>query len=115
MGVGEGELVAQALAMTAKRGRVVVTNIHPMAEKTISASLMDLTLMEKQIVGTLYGSANPRYDIPRLLELSSAGQVDLDAMVTRTYPLEGINDGYDDMRASLNVRGVLRYPAAGRA
>ncbi|MGH3976766.1 MAG: NDMA-dependent alcohol dehydrogenase [Pseudonocardiaceae bacterium] len=114
MGVGQGDLVGQALAMTAKRGRVVVTNIHPMTERSISANLMDLTLMEKQIVGTLYGSANPRYDIPRLLELTSAGDVDLDVMVTRTYPLAGINDGYDDMRAGRNVRGVLRYPAADR-
>jgi S-(hydroxymethyl)glutathione dehydrogenase/alcohol dehydrogenase len=30
-------------------------------------------------------------------------------MVTRTYPLEGVNDGYDDLRAGKNVRGVLVY------
>src|SRR5579875_1718290 len=52
MGVGDGQLVAQALAMTAKRGRLVITNIHPMLEREIRANLMDLTLTEKQIVGT---------------------------------------------------------------
>jgi NDMA-dependent alcohol dehydrogenase len=113
MGVGDGALVARALAMTAKRGRLVVTNIHPMAENSVSLSLMDLTLTEKQIVGTLYGSANPRADIPKLLELWSSGQVDLDGVVSRTYPLEGINDGYADMRTGRFLRGVLRYPAAG--
>ncbi|WP_024795277.1 NDMA-dependent alcohol dehydrogenase [Tomitella biformata] len=112
MGVGEGRLMSKALAMTAKRGRVVVTNIHPMAEREISVNLMDLTLTEKQIVGSLYGSANPRRDIPRVLELWSAGQVDLDSMVTKTYSLEEVNDGYEDMRAGRNIRGVLRYPAA---
>jgi NDMA-dependent alcohol dehydrogenase len=112
MGVGEGKLVGQALAMTAKRGKVVITNIHPMLEREITANLMDLTLTEKQIIGALYGSANPRADIPKILELSSAGQVDLDSMVTRTYPLEKVNDGYADMHAGANIRGVLIYPPA---
>jgi NDMA-dependent alcohol dehydrogenase len=112
MGVGQGKLVGQALAMTAKRGRVIITNIHPMLEREIHANFMDLTLTEKQIVGTLYGSGNPRADIPKILELASAGQVDLDSMVTRTYPLEKVNDGYADMRAGANIRGVLIYPAA---
>jgi S-(hydroxymethyl)glutathione dehydrogenase/alcohol dehydrogenase len=115
MGVGNGKLIGQALAMTAKRGRVVVTNIHPMLEQEITASLIDLTLSEKQIVGALYGSANPRADIPKILELSSAGQVDLDAMITRTYPLEKVNEGYADMHAGANLRGVLIYPPAESA
>jgi S-(hydroxymethyl)glutathione dehydrogenase/alcohol dehydrogenase len=113
MGVGEGPLIGKALAMLAKRGRLVVTNIHPMAETSVNVSMMDLTLSEKQIVGTLYGSANPRADIPKLLELASSGQVDLDAVVSNTYPLEAINDGYADMRTGRFLRGVLKYPAAG--
>jgi NDMA-dependent alcohol dehydrogenase len=107
MGVGQGELIAQALAMTAKRGRVVVTNIHPAAESTISTNLMELTLNEKQIVGSVYGSANPRADIPKILELWARKKVDLDIMVTRRYQLEQVNEGYDDMRAGKNLRGVL--------
>jgi S-(hydroxymethyl)glutathione dehydrogenase/alcohol dehydrogenase len=109
MGVGDGSLLASALAITAKRGRVVVTNIHPLLETSAAVSLLDLTLMEKQVVGSIFGSANPRVDIPKLLELYGAGQLDLDGMVTRTYPLEGINDGYQDMRDGRNIRGVLVY------
>jgi S-(hydroxymethyl)glutathione dehydrogenase/alcohol dehydrogenase len=113
MGRGDGTLMHKILGMTAKRGRVVVTNIHPIAERSINISMMDLTLNEKQIVGSLYGSANPRNDIPKLLELWSSGLVDLDAVVSNTYPLEGINDGFADMRSGNFLRGVLRYPAAG--
>jgi S-(hydroxymethyl)glutathione dehydrogenase/alcohol dehydrogenase len=29
--------------------------------------------------------------------------------VTRTYSLEGVNDGYEAMRAGENIRGVLVY------
>ena len=44
--------------------------------------------MEKQVVGSLFGSANPRADIPKLLELYHDGQLDLDGLVTKTYTLD---------------------------
>ncbi|MFP5255041.1 MAG: NDMA-dependent alcohol dehydrogenase [Acidimicrobiia bacterium] len=109
MGVGSGELMAGALAITAKRGRVVVTNIHPALEFSATMSLLDLTLMEKQVVGSLFGSANPRADIPKLLELYGDGSLDLDGLVTQTYALDDVNQGYEDMRAGKNIRGVLVY------
>jgi S-(hydroxymethyl)glutathione dehydrogenase/alcohol dehydrogenase len=87
----------------------VVTNIHPAMEYSASMSLLDLTLMEKQLVGSLFGSGNPRADIPKLIGLYREGQLDLDGLVTNTYSLEGVNDGYDAMRAGTNIRGVLKY------
>ncbi len=109
MGVGSGEVLIEALALAAKRGRVVVTNIHPAMEMSANVSLLDLTLMEKQVVGSLFGSGNPRADIPKLLNLYREGQLDLDGLVTKTYTLDGVNDGYDDMRAGKNIRGVMIY------
>ena len=109
MGVGSGEVLIEALALAAKRGRVVVTNIHPAMEMSANVSLLDLTLMEKQVVGSLFGSGNPRADIPKLLNLYREGQLDLDGLVTKTYTLDGVNDGYDDMRSGKNIRGVMVY------
>ncbi len=109
MGVGDGTLMESIMQLTAKRGRVVVTNIHPMAETEISLSLTWLTILERQVVGTIFGSANIHYDIPHLLRLYEQGQLDLDTMVTRTYKLEDINQGYADMLDGKNIRGVLQY------
>jgi S-(hydroxymethyl)glutathione dehydrogenase/alcohol dehydrogenase len=109
MGVGSGELMASALALASKRGRVVVTNLHPGLEMSATMSLLDMTLMEKQVVGSLFGSGNPRADIPKLLGLYREGQLDLDGLVTKTYTLDTVNDGYDDMRAGKNIRGVMVY------
>ena len=109
LGVGSGELMIQALAIAAKRGRVVVTNIHPAMEMSASMSLLDLTLMEKQIVGSLFGSGNPRADIPKLLALYRDGQLDLDGLITSTYTLDEVNDGYEAMRNNENIRGVMVY------
>jgi len=107
LGVGQGSMIGKALAITAKRGRVVVTNLHPASEVQVDMSALDLVLMEKQVVGSLFGSANPRADIPRLLQLYRAGQLKLDELVTGTYSLSQINQGYDDMRNGRNLRGVI--------
>ncbi|EHB58295.1 alcohol dehydrogenase [Mycolicibacterium rhodesiae JS60] len=72
-------------------------------------SLFDLTLYEKQVRGSLFGSSNPRRDIPRLLELYSAGQLKLDELVTREYTLDEINQGYADMHSGVNLRGLIRF------
>ena len=90
--------------------RIVVTNIHPTGEASIAIPARFLTLFEKQIVGSLFGSANIRKDIPQLLELYTQGQLDLDTLVTKTYTLDEINQGFEDMRSGSNIRGVLVYP-----
>ena len=70
---------------------------------------MFLTIYEKQLIGSLFGSANPRKDIPKLLELYTQGLLDLDGLVTKEYTLDQINEGYDDMNNGKNIRGVLVF------
>jgi len=107
MGVGQGDVMNEALGLTAKMGRVVVTNIHPARERHVTMNLSALTSLEKQVVGSLFGSANPRSDIPKLLDLDARGLFDLSGLITRTYPLAEVNQGYQDLRDGVNVRGLL--------
>lgn len=108
-GVMHGDLLGQALDLTAKGGTVVVTGVTPFAETTATISLCNLTNWEKEVKGTIYGSLNPRADIPRLLGMYRKGLLKLDEMVTRRYPLEQINEGYRDMHAGRNIRGVITH------
>jgi NDMA-dependent alcohol dehydrogenase len=108
-GVGNGDMLGQAFWLGGKRSKIVVTNIHPTSEASIAIPAAFLTFFEKQLIGSLFGSANPRVDIPRLLELYTQGQLDLDGLVTKTYTLDEINEGYADMNAGKNIRGVLVY------
>ncbi|HWM01792.1 MAG TPA: alcohol dehydrogenase, partial [Actinophytocola sp.] len=53
------------------------------------------------------GSCNPHYDIVKLLRLWNAGKLKLDELVTKTYTLEQVNEGYQDLRDGKIIRGVL--------
>jgi S-(hydroxymethyl)glutathione dehydrogenase/alcohol dehydrogenase len=105
----EGVYVAQALSLVGKRGRVVMTAIPHPADTRVDMSLFDLTLYEKQVRGSLFGSSNPRHDIPRMLDLYRTGQLKLDELITREYTLDDINQGYADMHAGVNLRGLIRF------
>jgi NDMA-dependent alcohol dehydrogenase len=107
MGTGRADLFDDVLALAAKRGRIVVTNIYPVSATRPNLALNGLAQWEKQVVGCIFGSVNSRADIPRLLSLYRDGLLDLDGMVTRSYPLEDINQGYQDMLDGKNIRGVL--------
>ena len=67
------------------------------------------SVMQKQLVGSIFGSANPRRDIPRLLRMYQEGRLKLDELVTNTYSLDDINVGYQAMRDGENIRGVILY------
>jgi NDMA-dependent alcohol dehydrogenase len=105
----EADQVGAALTLVGKRGRVVVTAIGHPADTSVTASLFELTLFEKTIRGALFGSSNPRHDIPRYLELYRLGKLKLDELVTREYRLEDINEGYQDMIEGRNIRGLIRF------
>lgn len=107
--VAERSYIGEALSLVGKRGRVVVTAIGHPEETSMSGSLLELTLYEKQIRGALYGSSNAAHDIPRLVELYNSGQLKLDELITREYTLDQINEGYADMRSGRNIRGLIRF------
>jgi S-(hydroxymethyl)glutathione dehydrogenase/alcohol dehydrogenase len=109
MGVGDADSVGQAFNLGGKRAKIVITNLHPSTEANISVPGLMLTLFEKQIIGSLFGSANIRKDIPRLFELYLQGQLNLDDLITKTYTLDQINEGYDAMRNGENIRGVILF------
>jgi S-(hydroxymethyl)glutathione dehydrogenase/alcohol dehydrogenase len=97
------------MSMTAKGGRAVVTAVANMFAMDVQLNLFELAMAQKQLVGCLFGTSNPRFDIPRLLGMYEAGKLKLDELITRTYSLEQINEGYQDMRDGKNIRGVIIY------
>jgi S-(hydroxymethyl)glutathione dehydrogenase/alcohol dehydrogenase len=109
--VGEvkGEDIDNYMMVTAKGGTCVLTAIGSLLDTQVTLNLAMLTLMQKNLQGTIFGGGNPQYDIPQLLSMYKAGKLNLDDMVTRQYKLEQINEGYQDMLDGKNIRGIIRY------
>jgi S-(hydroxymethyl)glutathione dehydrogenase/alcohol dehydrogenase len=109
-----GEDVQAALSLTGKGGRAVVTGMGNYADVDVKLSLFELTLLQKDLQGAIFGGLSPRAAIPELLSLYGEGQLKLDELVTGRYALEEINQGYQDMRDGKNIRGVVVYTDADR-
>jgi Zn-dependent alcohol dehydrogenase len=107
VGVTSGAHIAEGVDAIRKGGTCVVTGIGRPDEVGIPISPTMLTLFQKRIQGSLFGASNPTKDIPLMLELYRQGRLKLDELVTRTYPLEEVNQGYTDMHAGINMRGVI--------
>ncbi len=112
VGVVKGEYIAQAFSSIRKGGTVVVTAIGDFNEVGIPVPLSELTLWQKRIQGSLFGETSPSKDIPLQLAMYQAGKLKLDELVTRTYTLDEINQGYEDMHAGINLRGVIIHQHA---
>jgi S-(hydroxymethyl)glutathione dehydrogenase/alcohol dehydrogenase len=114
--VGEvhGADIENYMIMTAKAGTCVLTAVGSLLDNQVTLNLSMLTLLQKNLQGTIFGGCNPQYDINRMLTMYQSGRLNLDDMVTRQYALEQINDGYQDMLDGKNIRGIIRYTDADR-
>jgi len=108
-GVMRGELLEPALTLTAKGGTCVITSVAPLAQAQADVNLFMLAMMNKEIKGCLYGSESPRVQVPRLLSLYREGVLKLDELITKTYRLDQINEGYADIEAGQVLRGVITF------
>jgi alcohol dehydrogenase (nicotinoprotein) len=107
IGVATEDVITAAFGVIRKRGTVVITSIGGPGNKNIQLPSFELTLFEKRLQGALFGSSNPFDDIPRLLSLYKAGKLKLDELITTRYKLDEVNQGYEDMLAGRNIRGVI--------
>jgi NDMA-dependent alcohol dehydrogenase len=110
VGVTTGQHVAQAFSAIRKAGVVIVTGLGDITDQTgIPISVGELTLFAKEIKGAMFGDSNPHTDILKMLRLYQEGNLKLDEQITKRYTLDEVNQGYEDMHAGKNIRGVIIY------
>ena len=82
-----------------------------MAAMNVRAPITPYTmaLQEKTLKGTLYGTVQPNVDFPWLVDLYMDGRLKLDQLVSRTYQLEEINEGFQRMLSGEVARGVVVF------
>ncbi|MEX2578654.1 MAG: Zn-dependent alcohol dehydrogenase [Verrucomicrobiales bacterium] len=104
--VGLAGPIEKAYDSTKKGGTCVVVGIAPPSARA-GINVNALVYAEKTLKGSLYGSTRPRIDLLRLIDLHAAGRLMLDELLTRTYPLDQINEAYADLEKGEVARSLV--------
>jgi NDMA-dependent alcohol dehydrogenase len=108
-GVLKGEMIAEACACGSKDARIVVTAIAPFSQMDVQLNLFNLAMFNQAVLGTVFGSQSPRVQVPNMLNLYAAGQLQIDELITQEYTLDQVQQGYEDQAAGTIVRGVVKF------
>ncbi len=99
------EPFVQSIRCTRRRGTTVWVG-HAPIDTPVTIDARDL-LFEKTVIGSMYGSARPHIDFPRLLNLYKAGRLRLDELISREFKLEEVNDAFEVLGKGEVARSVL--------
>lgn len=99
-----GELAVKSLK---RGGTATILGMMPLSHQ-VGLSAMDL-LSGKKLQGAIMGGNRFPVDIPRLVDFYMRGLLDLDSIISRTIPLERINEGFDQMKRGDAARSVIIF------
>ena len=108
--VGLPALQETAIEAVRPGGIVTLVGITPQASETRLLGQI-ITMSERKIRGSCYGSINPSRDYHLFLDLHRAGKLRLDELVTKRWRLEDINEAYQQMLSGEVARGVIVFQA----
>ena len=104
--IGAPQTVQQAIASLRPGGTAAITGTSntPPAE-------IDLGRFTKgiSVVGNIVGFTQPRVDIPRYVRMYQNGDLDLDAILTRRYELEELDEAFAALDAGEVIRSVVQF------
>ncbi|MEM7322425.1 MAG: Zn-dependent alcohol dehydrogenase [Actinomycetota bacterium] len=105
--VGLKQTAEDAFKMLRNGGQATVIGMIPVGT-TVEIHGPEL-LYEKKLTGSNMGSNQFRTDMPRFVEMYLDGRLKLDEMVSKTIPLDQINEGFADMKAGNVARSVITF------
>jgi len=106
--IGNGKTVEQAIQMTRVAGTACIVGMAPQGTLASFDPPMFVN-KETRLIGTWYGSARPRIDFPRIIELTMAGKLKVEELISRRYRLDQINEGFDRLSRGEVARGVIVF------
>ncbi len=112
--VGRPATIEAAYAMTRKAGMTVVVGIAAPNEE-ISLNAFSIPSASRILTGSWYGRSRPDEDIPAIVDLYMAGRLDLDALISRRYRLEEIDEAFADLARGELARGVVMFDGTREA
>jgi Zn-dependent alcohol dehydrogenase len=107
--VGRPETMRQALDCLRPAGALVAVGLSSV-DATVAVPINELVQRQKRIVGALYGSSNPRRDLPRIFALYLAGRLPLNELIGGRRPLTEVNEAYAELRSGGGLGRTILLP-----
>ncbi|WP_431043677.1 S-(hydroxymethyl)mycothiol dehydrogenase [Streptomyces sp. P1-3] len=104
--VGRPETYRQAFYARDLAGTVVLVGV-PTPEMKLELPLLDVFGRGGALKSSWYGDCLPSRDFPLLIDLYQQGRLDLDAFVTETITLDGIEEAFAKMGRGEVLRSVV--------
>jgi S-(hydroxymethyl)glutathione dehydrogenase / alcohol dehydrogenase len=103
---GNPAAVELGLGLARRAGTVVMVGMTA-SDETVAVNPGDVADAATRILGCKLGAIRPQVDIPDLVKLYTAGLLELDELVTATFPLERINEAIAATRRGEGLRNVV--------
>jgi S-(hydroxymethyl)glutathione dehydrogenase / alcohol dehydrogenase len=68
-----------------------------------------LLITGRRVTGSSFGGVKGRTQVPQLVDRWLAGEIDVDALVTRTISLDQVNEAFDAMERQEGIRTVITF------
>ena len=107
---GSATTISQAVKAVRKGGTAVLIGLAPIGE-TAPIDMVDMVRKQKTLVGSYYGSASPHETFGKLVDFYLRGRLDVGSLITRSYALEQINEGFAALAGGEDGRGVIAFGA----
>lgn len=105
--VGHPETYRQAFFARDLAGTLVQVGV-PDPSMTVELPLIELFGRGGALKSSWYGDCLPTRDFPTLIDLYLKGLLNLDAFVTETIPLEGVEEAFERMQRGEVLRSVVK-------
>ncbi len=103
--IGKSETIETAWEILRPGGTALIIGMPRSGEKIpIRAGGL---FLERRLVGSVYGGADPRRDVPLLLDHVRDGSLRLDPLVTAELPLSGVAEALEALREGRGARHVI--------
>src|SRR5947209_18947514 len=106
--VGNTKLMRQALECCHRGwGKSVIIGVAGAGQEIATRPFQLVT--GRQCMGTAFGGAKGRRDVPKIVEWYMDGKIDIDSLITHVMPVEKINDAFHLMHEGKAIRSVVTF------
>lgn len=106
--VGNTKAMQQGHSFLRRGGTLVIVGMPAVGER-LEFDVLDFADSAQTMLGSKMGSIQPKVDLPKLVDLYQQGKLKLDELITKTYPLEEINEAIAAVKRGEALRNVIVF------